>query len=330
MMQSDRARRDAAWRSLSAHRLAGLALIVLAGCSRGGYAGNAGSAASGNDAVSTADANSAGFAPLATDATPTNLAPVDTISAPHSPTSSRSPIASPDAIVSPVPTASPDTLSGRALAPDSAEAAADVVRRYYALIETRRYAQAWALWSDGGRASGKSPAAFAAGFAAYRDYHAKIGVPGLIDAGAGQRYVTVPVEASGRLARGGGAFDFRGEVTLHRTGDIDGATAEQRSWRINNVDLKSAPAAPPPTAASPPPAKSARYRCVSGFRFTAMFDTVHGAMTLMADGRGPVVLADQHPASGIWYRGGGYQLRGTGPVATLTSAGQPPLPCIAH
>lgn len=120
--------------------------------------------------------------------------------------------------------------------PDSAQGAADVVQHYFADIESGRYAQAWALWEDGGNASDMTAKQFAASFARYSEYHANIGAPGDIDAGAGQRYVTVPVVAWGRRATGGARFDLKGSVTLHRT-VVDGASDAQKRWHIRSVDL---------------------------------------------------------------------------------------------
>ncbi|WP_294329488.1 hypothetical protein [uncultured Sphingomonas sp.] len=128
--------------------------------------------------------------------------------------------------------------------PDSAQGAANVVQTYYALIESGRYGQAWALWSDGGKASGGDAKAFAARFAPYSEYHANIGAPGQIEAGAGQRYVTVPVQVYGRLKATGKPFHQLGEATLHRAGDIDGATPEQRSWHIRAIKFQDDPGKP--------------------------------------------------------------------------------------
>src|SRR3546814_10232779 len=74
--------------------------------------------------------------------------------------------------------------------------------------------------------------AFAAAFGKYKDYHANIGAPGRVDAGAGQRYVEVPVQVYGTLEDGEQPFNRRGSVTLHRTAEIPGATAEDKSWHI--------------------------------------------------------------------------------------------------
>lgn len=121
--------------------------------------------------------------------------------------------------------------------PDSAQGAANVVQSYYALIGEGKYRQAYALRDDGGTGTA---AAFAAEFARYSEYHANVGAPGPIDAGAGQRNVTVPVQVYARLKQGNAPVYQIGSVTLHRT-DVDGATAEQRRWRIRDIALRAAP-----------------------------------------------------------------------------------------
>lgn len=128
-----------------------------------------------------------------------------------------------------------------AFTPDSAQGAANVVQIYYALLGERKYAQAFALREPGQGARAGDVAAFAAGFSKYGEYHANIGAPGAIDAGAGQRYVTVPVQTYARLKRGGTPVYEIGAVTLHRAGEIDGATKAQRTWRIRSIDLKPVP-----------------------------------------------------------------------------------------
>ena len=124
---------------------------------------------------------------------------------------------------------------------DSPQGAASVVQTYYALIGEGKYAQAWKLWGEGGKARPQSADAFAAGFSRYSEYHANIGAPGREDAGAGQRYVTVPVQVYARQRDGKAAY-WIGSATLHRT-VADGATAEDVAWRIKSIDLKPAPPA---------------------------------------------------------------------------------------
>lgn len=132
-----------------------------------------------------------------------------------------------------------------AAAPVATEAgpqeAVAVLTDYFAAIAARRYDDAYRLWNGRGEASGMSAKAFADSFAKYAEYRATIGTPGRIDAGAGQRYIEIPVRVTGRL-RDGTPVSLAGAVTLHRTGDIDGATAEQRSWRIQTSGLKPRPA----------------------------------------------------------------------------------------
>jgi hypothetical protein len=122
------------------------------------------------------------------------------------------------------------------LAPNSAQAAANVLQTYFALLETRRFADAWRLWSDGGRASGMSAEAFAASFDDYDSYHAQIGAPGRIEGAAGSLYVDVPVQVYARR-KDGREVHRLGTATLRRVNDVPGASAEQLSWRIAALKL---------------------------------------------------------------------------------------------
>ncbi|MEO6217959.1 MAG: hypothetical protein ABIO86_18160 [Sphingomonas sp.] len=212
--------------------LAALSLLLIAGCS------------SGKDAAAnqTIDINAAAVqAQGSVDAYAANVT---------ADPSSPAPTQEPAALNPPAPGTPgglPDDRTPVSEAPftsDSAQGAANVVQTYYALIGEGKYDRARWLWADGGKASGASPDAFAARFARYSEYHANIGAPGDVDAGAGQRYVTVPVQISARLKKGAAAEYQIGSVTLHRTADIDGATAEQKSWHIRSIDLKPAPTRP--------------------------------------------------------------------------------------
>jgi len=111
-----------------------------------------------------------------------------------------------------------------------------VIRDYYAAINRRDFAQAHALWSDGGRASNQTLEQFTAGFADTTGVSVEIMAPGRVDAAAGSRYIEVPValtatHADGRQQR------FVGSYTLRRA-VVDGATDDQRAWRIGTADLR--------------------------------------------------------------------------------------------
>lgn len=205
-------------------RIAGGAVLalLLAGCGGGGSADNA--------AVvnQTAEADLVAAPPEPAAGAPTPVTPATTMPAGEG-----------------IPGVS---APGSAMVPLGAGAGADaavqVLRDYFAAIGERRYGDAWRLWGNGGQASGMSQAAFAQSFAKYADYRAVVGAPGRIDAGAGQRYIPIPVRVTGKL-RDGTPVAMTGPVTLHRSGDIDGATAEQRAWRISDSGLKPRPATEP-------------------------------------------------------------------------------------
>ncbi|WP_197054235.1 MliC family protein [Sphingomonas sp. 37zxx] len=213
--------------------------------------------------------------------------------------------------------------------------AAVVVRRYFDRIAAGRADAAWELWDEDGDASGMSQRDFTQGFKQYAAYRATIGTPGPMEADAGGRHVTIPVEISGAM-RDGTPFAMAGSVTLHRTGVIDGATAAQRQWRISNTDMQPRPdllptgaEAPAATLADANAVITARYACTDGSSFVASFDHVASALTLRRGGRTLGTLARQPTGSGIHYAGGGIALRGKGDAATITFADRPPLECTA-
>ena len=127
--------------------------------------------------------------------------------------------------------AAPDTLSE-----PSVEAAADVLRAYYRAIDERRYDDAWHLWASGGEASGQTLEAFRAGFANTATSAIEVGPPGDIGAAAGSRYVEIPVRVAAST-NDGQRQSFAGTYTLRRS-VVDGATAEQRAWRISSAQLR--------------------------------------------------------------------------------------------
>ncbi|WP_223807114.1 hypothetical protein [Montanilutibacter psychrotolerans] len=121
----------------------------------------------------------------------------------------------------------------------TAQEALTVVRDYYAAINGGRFANAYALWSDGGRATGQTPQEFADGFGDTAGVSLEILPPGRIDAGAGSRHIEVPVALDARQ-RDGTVRRYSGSFTLRRS-VVDGASPEQRAWRIATADLREAP-----------------------------------------------------------------------------------------
>ena len=248
------------------------------------------------------------------------------------PTPASSPVATRSPTPAPLQPPAPGTPGGlpddrrpvseASFTPDSAQGAANVVQTYFALLGERRYAQARALWTPGAAGAGPSPAAFAADFARYGEYRGLVGAPGKIEAGAGQRYVTVPVQVAARL-KSGAEIDQRGEVVLHRTGDIDGATPDQRRWRLQTITLRTTEA---PSAIE----TVTRYRCIDGSRLTVSFDDARARATIRSGGRVEAVLQGQRTGGRMSYRGRGYALSGTAKQATFMRPERPPLACAAR
>jgi hypothetical protein len=136
------------------------------------------------------------------------------------------------------PDAPPRAPAGDSTVPRIGDGAA-VVRQYYHDIQNRDFTAAYARWSDGGRASGKSRDAFAAGFANTASVEATVADSGSIEGAAGSQFVTVPVRVTATL-RDGTQQRFAGTYTLRRA-MVDGATPEQRRWHIFKADLHDQP-----------------------------------------------------------------------------------------
>lgn len=107
-------------------------------------------------------------------------------------------------------------------------AAAEVVRSYYSLIESGRYADAWHLRWNGG---GISIADFSASFDRFAEYHATVGTPFKVQGAAGSLYVEVPVQLYGRL-KDGKPFGSVGTITLRKSNHAAGAGRGQNAWQI--------------------------------------------------------------------------------------------------
>lgn len=132
------------------------------------------------------------------------------------------------------------------IGPSSAQRAGQVLQTYFAHLSERQYQPAWALWRDGGRASGLDAEAFARSFAGYDSLAAEIGAPAAVEAAAGSLYVRIPVQVYGRL-KDGTVVRKLGQATLRRANDVPGATAAERAWRIQSIEYgPAATAAPTP------------------------------------------------------------------------------------
>lgn len=115
-------------------------------------------------------------------------------------------------------------------------AAKQVVVDYYAAIDARDYAKAYALWSDNGAASGQSFEHFSGGYANTRSVQASVGEPVNEEGAAGSRYIQVPVQLKA-LQHDGSERGYLGRFTL-RVVMADGASKEQRHWHLASAEMQ--------------------------------------------------------------------------------------------
>ena len=135
-----------------------------------------------------------------------------------------------------VTTGSSDRLPAMEATPQDAVA---VIHDYYSAINRDDFAHAWALWSDRGQASGQTPQQFADGYADTANVTVQAQAPGPMDAAAGSRYVEIPVTITASR-RDGSEHQYTGTYTLRRS-TVDGATSDQRAWRISAAKLHEVP-----------------------------------------------------------------------------------------
>ena len=123
---------------------------------------------------------------------------------------------------------------------DASPAAAEaVVRAYYASINARDFATAYAQWSDDGKASGQDFGQFRDGYTNTVSVGAKVGAATAEEGAAGSRFFLVPVELQA-AQKDGGTRRYRGYFVL-RAVVADGASAEQRRWRLHSAEIERLP-----------------------------------------------------------------------------------------
>ncbi len=141
-----------------------------------------------------------------------------------------------DKTVPEIATGSADPLPSMEPNPQDAVA---VIHDYYSAINQAGFAHAWALWSDRGRASGQTLQQFADGYADTAIVNVQTQAPARLDAAAGSRYIEIPVTITASR-RDGSEHQYSGIYILRRS-TVDGATADQRAWRIASANLHEVP-----------------------------------------------------------------------------------------
>jgi hypothetical protein len=121
-------------------------------------------------------------------------------------------------------------------APADAATAVALVQAYYAAINAKDYARAYAMWSDDGRASGQTAEQFASGYASTEQVQVRVGTPGNAEGAAGSRYLEVPItvdstSSDGEQRRYAGHFVLRAVMA-------DGAPESTRQWHLYSAALQ--------------------------------------------------------------------------------------------
>lgn len=144
--------------------------------------------------------------------------------------------------VTPVPAPAPsdDTMAadtGDMTIDDTAQGAANVIRRYYADLDRGDFRAAYGRWGNDGQDSHQSFADFKRGFAETATTSVEVGAPGDGEGGAGSIYIDVPVTVHARL-KDGTEQRFSGHYSLRRVNDVPGSTQAQRRWHLYAAALK--------------------------------------------------------------------------------------------
>lgn len=111
-------------------------------------------------------------------------------------------------------------------------AAAAVVQRYYAAIDRGDLRTAYGLWNGG-----YSFRQMKAGYVDTAHVRVETIPPFTPDPGAGSVYCEVRVKVTA-IHRDRSVHRFAGSFTLRRVNDIDGSSAAQRRWHIENAKLQ--------------------------------------------------------------------------------------------
>jgi hypothetical protein len=118
----------------------------------------------------------------------------------------------------------------------SAQGAVRRALEYCDALATRRFGDAYRLWSNDGKASGLTQREFTAKFANVRISDCQFRDPGPIEGAAGSLFVEVPAVIRG-TTDAGRPLRIEGPIVLRRVNDVDGSTAEQRRWHIARAEF---------------------------------------------------------------------------------------------
>lgn len=130
----------------------------------------------------------------------------------------------------PLETATPLAQSSGADLPSYSHNPAEALDGFAAAIEAHDWPSVRPYWGDKGERSGMDQAAFSAKWDQLTAPEVTIG-PGSQEGAAGSLFYTAPITIVD------GKRTLRGEVTIRRVNDVDGATTEQLRWHVESLTL---------------------------------------------------------------------------------------------
>lgn len=130
----------------------------------------------------------------------------------------------------PVP-ARPEPALAKPHVPSASRDPAVVLEDMAKTIEARDWRGVRAFWGDHGTRSGMDEPAFAAKWSALTAPVVTVGA-GAQEGGAGSLYYTAPITIVD------GSRTIRGEITIRRVNDVDGASPEQLRWHVESTTLE--------------------------------------------------------------------------------------------
>jgi hypothetical protein len=116
----------------------------------------------------------------------------------------------------------------------STQAASDLVDRFAALLNQRKFDEAYALLGPGA----PSRSEFDRRFSQYKDLNVTAGAAGDQEGAAGSIYLSIPLTIAGTA---GTQHSTRSATAiLRRVNDVPGSTEAQRLWHIERIDWEDA------------------------------------------------------------------------------------------
>jgi len=120
----------------------------------------------------------------------------------------------------------------------SAQAARDVVTRYFAAIDAHDYAAAYALWGNKGADTRGSLQQFKDGITEYSVYKPTVGEPTAIKSREGKQYILVTAAIDVKSRKTGRTAARSGTVMLSRSADPNETDPDKKDWRIWGTDIR--------------------------------------------------------------------------------------------